>query len=232
MEIQLANFSGPLPLLLELIEKNKLPITEVSLSLITEEYLNIIRSSTEINPEELADFLVIASTLLLLKSKTILPDLQLTTEEENDIERLKTALVIYQKYKEKIKFIKELSLSNNKLTGRILWQGRNAYFYPPSNITLDQLKDILGKTLLNLSSYYNNFQKNELVKSTTIETKINEILAKIKELNTLEFEKLAPQNNKNEIIISFLAILFLFREEKIYLEQEEKTNKIYISKNG
>jgi segregation and condensation protein A len=232
MEIQLTNFSGPLPLLLDLIEKNNLPITEVSLSLITDQYLNIIQNSNEINPLELADFLVIASTLLLLKSKTILPDLQLTAEEEGDIERLKIALIIYQKYKEKIKFIKERSLENNKLISRILWQDRSAYFYPPSNISINQLKDILGKTLLNLSSYYNNFQKSGIIKTATIETKINEILEKINKLNTLEFEKLAPQNNKNEIIVCFLAILFLFREEKIYLEQEEKSHKIYISKNG
>ncbi|HOM68490.1 MAG TPA: segregation/condensation protein A [Candidatus Paceibacterota bacterium] len=231
MEIKLANFSGPLPLLLDLIEKNRLPITEVSLSLITEEYLNIIRDSDEINPLELADFLVIASTLLLLKSKTILPDLQLTTEEEEDIKKLEIALMIYQKYKEKIKFIKELSLSSNKLISRILWQDRNAYFYPPSNISLDQLKDVLKKTLLNLSSYYNNFQKNEITKGETIETKINEILLRIKKLDTLEFEKLITKNNKNEIIVCFLAILFLFRENKIYVEQKEKSNKIYISKN-
>jgi len=150
MEIKLTNFSGPLPLLLDLIEKNKLPITEVSLSLITEEYLNIIRNSNEINPLELADFLVIASTLLLLKSKTILPDLQLTPEEEGDIERLKIALIIYQKYKEKIKFIKERSLENNKLISRILWQDRISYFYPPSNLSINQLKDVLQKTLFNL----------------------------------------------------------------------------------
>src|SRR3989339_270893 len=83
-EVSLEKYSGPLQLLLELIQKEELPITEVSLARVTEDYLNYM-SQHEVPTEELADFLVIASRLLLIKSRAILPQPEEEQEEESSL---------------------------------------------------------------------------------------------------------------------------------------------------
>ena len=95
-KVVLEQFEGPLDLLLKLIEKDKLVITEISLAHITNQYLNYIEESKELIPEEVADFLLIASKLIYLKSKHLLPDFNL--EDEDDASSLEEQLKIYRQY--------------------------------------------------------------------------------------------------------------------------------------
>jgi len=93
-QISLEQFEGPLDLLLQLIEKNKLQVTEISLAQITDQYLDYIAGSEQVASEEMADFLLIASKLIYLKSKYLLPDLSLV--DEDDADSLEKQLKIYR----------------------------------------------------------------------------------------------------------------------------------------
>jgi segregation and condensation protein A len=99
-EVRLDQFSGPMEKLLELIESQKLEITQVSLAAVTGDFIKHVESLGErAEPTILADFVVVASRLLLIKSKTLLPNLELTEEEQGDIVDLELRLKLYQEFK-------------------------------------------------------------------------------------------------------------------------------------
>src|SRR4051812_32375972 len=93
-------FEGPLDLLLSLIEKRKLFINDISLAKVADDFINHIKNFEQFPIGESANFILIASTLLLIKSKSLLPTLQLTEEEQGSIEDLETRLKIYQRIKD------------------------------------------------------------------------------------------------------------------------------------
>ena len=95
--IKIQKFEGPLDLLLQLIEQEELDITEISLAHITEQYLEYLATIEELYPDELADFLVVATKLLLIKSHMLLPELTLEDEDEESLTR---QLQLYKKYVE------------------------------------------------------------------------------------------------------------------------------------
>src|SRR3989344_4410007 len=95
-KIHIEGFEGPLELLLSLIEKRKLPINDVSLASVTDEYILHIQQQKEFPLSETSHFILIASTLLLIKSKSLLPTLELTEEEAGDIENLERRLKLYK----------------------------------------------------------------------------------------------------------------------------------------
>ena len=104
-ELRLENFEGPLDLLCYLIDKNKMDIYKVSISDITDQYVQYLKEQEELNLEIASEFLVMASTLLLIKSKGLLPKVE---EEEEEIteEELLRRIIDYKKYKEISKVFK------------------------------------------------------------------------------------------------------------------------------
>ena len=99
-KIKIGDFEGPLDMLLELVEKRKLHIKTISLSQVADEFIEHIKSFEEFPMSDSADFILVASTLLLIKSKSLLPNLDLTEEEQVSIEDLENRLALYKKYKE------------------------------------------------------------------------------------------------------------------------------------
>src|SRR3989338_2971009 len=95
-QIKTINFEGPFRLLLDLIEKRKLHISDVSLAQVTEDYLAYMNKLGGLPPAEVSSFILVASTLLLIKSKSLLPNLDLTSEEEGDIRNLEERLRLYE----------------------------------------------------------------------------------------------------------------------------------------
>ena len=111
--IKIENFEGPLDLLCHLIDKNKMDICDVKISNITDQYIDYINKMEELNLEITSEFLIMASTLLYLKSKTLLP---VDNEEKEEIseEELLRRIIEYKKYKEITKKLKEFYLENSK----------------------------------------------------------------------------------------------------------------------
>src|SRR3989338_5388253 len=138
-------YSGPIDKLLELIEGQKLEITRINLAEVTASFLDYVKKlGTESTSGVLADFLVVAAKLILIKSKVLLPDLKLTEEEEADIQDLEGRLKIYKEFKRASQHIGELWGKNKPAFARQFFMnlGDTSVFYPPQEISVNQLTDI------------------------------------------------------------------------------------------
>lgn len=227
---KLEKFEGPLDLLLELIEKQKLDICEVALASITDQYLEIINQD-ELEPNDLADFLLVASRLLLIKSKVLLPQTSLSEEDEAEIKNLEIALEEYRRYKNQVKVIKNMLSGDKRIVTREFWQGRISVFLPPPKLSLTQLVKSLENLGLGLEKFLQPHISGYLEKVASIEERVKEILAKIESRAIFTFGKLSDSGKKIDLIVNFLAVLFLFRERMITLSQTKAFGEIKIKKN-
>src|SRR3989344_3233666 len=130
--VKLQQFEGPLALLLELIEDEKLKITEISLAKVTDQYL---------------EYLVVASRLILIKSRAILPTLELNEEEEDSIKDLEWRLEEYKRFREASKVLAELFAKKTYAYSRELYKGMTTAFCPPENLMPDDLCRAFQKIL-------------------------------------------------------------------------------------
>ena len=129
--IRQEKFEGPLELLLDLIEKEKIAISEISLARVAEEYLAYVRTLSAPDPEELAGFLVVAVQLILIKSRSLLPGLAVPAEEEQSIAELEERLRVLQRLREAARRIKEIEGFGRRMYGRDAYHGMAPVFYPP-----------------------------------------------------------------------------------------------------
>jgi segregation and condensation protein A len=225
-QIKTEQFEGPLDLLLQLTEDQKLDITRVSLAKIADQYLEYIANTQNITLEHLADFLSVASRLILIKSKALLPMLEFTEEEEEEIKDLEYQLAEYKKFKEASRKLAELS-DNQKISfSRESFWGQRVVFYPPKNITAGDLAKIFSKILGEIPVIEKLEQ--ELVREVlTLEEKIEHLRSTLKEKMQTSFSELVENaKDKVEIIVSFLAMLELMKQQLIHVEQGELFSEI------
>ncbi|MEK9180402.1 MAG: segregation/condensation protein A [Patescibacteria group bacterium] len=266
-ELKLENFSGPLEKLLELIEEKKLDVKEVSLAQVTDDFLRYLRTLTARTKTDIsdrlrsplssdrsadhlrlvADFIAIASRLILIKSKFLLPDLTLTGEEEASIKDLERRLQLYAEIRPIMKNVQKLWSGKKTSFGRpyflelgsstLLTTGGQRIFYPGENLELEALVRELGEIFENIQNYVleTGTIKEKII---TIEEKISEIMERLKVERETKFDDLASMKtgqrfdeaHRREIIAIFLAILHLAREQLIFLEQAERFSDILIWK--
>jgi len=227
-QLNLEQFSGPIEKLLELIEEKKLEITELSLAEVTADFLNYLKQIEKIEPRFLADFVVIASQLLLIKSKALLPGLSLTTEEEGSIKDLESRLRFYQEFKPAINYLKKLSEQNNVSISRPLFFGRPAIFYPAENIKIEELY----KAIDEIFETFKELSESQIIKSSLIslEEKIEEIMKRLG-VESLKFEELTKEKPRSEIVVLFLALLHLLASQLVKVEQKKRFESIMIRKS-
>lgn len=245
-ELKLEKFSGPLEKLLELIEGEKLGINEVSLAKVTDgflKYLAKFRTGGEgeeqfrVDLRVLADFISVASRLIFLKSKYILPGLALTQDEEADIKDLEEHLKRYQALKPALKHIHQLWRANHRSYSRPYFLGRGAgfaagahVFYPGNELDIAGLEGALGRIFDTVKTYA--FETETIrEKIITLEEKISEVLGRIQNEGNLQFRRLSSEKSRAEAIVIFLAILHLAREQLVMLEQIENFSDIMVKKN-
>lgn len=231
-KIELEQFQGPLPLLLQLIEKEELDITEVSLANIAEQYLAYVEQSQDLPTGDLADFLVVAAKLLLIKSKLLLPSLHLDEEEEEgDLERqLKIYRMYYDASKHINKMIGKKKFSYFRETSKI--RSVEPIFNPPENIATKDLRDYFKEVLERIEPIVKLPQ--EMIRRTvSIQEKISEIKNTISVEAKMSFKNLLTQSkNKTEVIVTFLALLELVKQRSVIVVQESIFEEIYIEKNN
>ncbi|OGY62356.1 MAG: hypothetical protein A2745_02055 [Candidatus Harrisonbacteria bacterium RIFCSPHIGHO2_01_FULL_44_13] len=237
-EVKLEQFTGPLNKLLELIEARKLEITALNLAEVTEDFINYIRSLEKgADPEILADFIVVASRLILIKSKTLLPSLELTEEEEGEIKDLEARLKIYKEFcsakSEKdasaTTYINKLWNQKQVSFSRELFKNLPPIFYPPRNLNAEDLTNSIIKltaVLKELLPETRNLKKAIV----SVEEKIKELLNRLTQKAQHSFKDLAKEKPRQEIIAVFLAILHLFRDKFINIEQTEPFGDIILKK--
>jgi len=226
-EIKLEQFSGPLDLLLQLIEQEELNITEISLSKVTEQYFDYLNKLEEHRPEELADFLVIATKLVYLKSRNLLPQI---LPEEEDGPTLAEQLKMYKRYIEASKEINRLWEAGNLGYGRMEPPLKAEGFVLPVNARAEDLKSALYNLLKRLKPI-NPLPKVSIDRAITVKQKIESIYNLLKQHKKISFMKiLAEAENKTELIISFLAILELVKAGSATARQDRSFSDLEISK--
>jgi len=236
MDFTTEKFSGPLGLLLSLIESEELDITEVNLAKIADQYIAHIRSVADINPEELADFLVVAAKLLYIKSKALLPYLY-SREEEEEIDDLEKQLKMYKEFIDASRKLKAIALKKPFLYLPPNLKNRRAQFNlpvfsPPAKLTASRLEEDWRKIL----AFWEK-RKEEKLPEEKLEPKVNidEKIALIKKLLIdkikVNFSRLLEAaGTKTEIIVSFLAVLELIKQKEIIFEQAGLFGDIQLSR--
>jgi segregation and condensation protein A len=226
-ETSLEKFSGPLHLLLQLIEQEKLPITEISLAKVTDDYLKYLNEH-DVPTEELADFLVVASRLLLLKSQAILPVPVL--DEEEDAGKLADQLRLYQLFVGASKHIESLIGARRAMFGRertVLPQKQE--FTPPQNGTSHALRDAFLSVIKRLEPFF-ALRQASLERVVTVSERIRQIRDVILERSRLTFADIANgAKNKVEVVVSFLALLELMKQRVVRAVQKESFQDIMIT---
>lgn len=230
--VKLKEFQGPLDLLLQLTEEKKLDIAEISLAKVTDQYLNYLKKIENISLEDLANFLVIASRLILIKSRMLLPSLELTEEEEEDVEALKRQLEEYKKFKELAKKIEEIDLAKNIAYDREKYQGLKTIFYPPKNFRLEDLKTVFEKVLEEIALLEEQLPEENIKLKISLEEKIKKIQKEISNRIQTTFQDITKNKPKVDIVISFLALLELIKQKMIAVEQKRVFEEIKISKKS
>ena len=225
-QIKIEQFEGPMDLLLQMTEDQKLDITRVSLAKIADQYLEYIANAQNITLEHLADFLSIASKLILIKSKALLPLLEFTEEEEAEIKDLEYQLSEYKKFKEAAKNLAALYDSPKESFSREEFLGRGAVFFPPENITADDLKKTFAKILGEIP-VIDKLEEEMVREVLTLEDKIKHLQDTLKERAETSFSELVSEaKDKIEIIVSFLAMLELIKQKLIHVDQSELFSEI------
>jgi len=231
-KIHLEQFEGPLDLLLQLIEKNKLHITEISLAKITDQYLEYIEKADNLASAEVADFLLIASKLIYLKSKYLLPDLAVDAAEE--VGDLEHQLKIYREYYEASKIINKMYLDKKHYS----YERLNPYkfdlpqeFLPPKNVNVSVLAKSFA-VILSRIEHLVNLPKAVIARAISISEKIEEIKDLIRDKVKINFHKWLEKKDKMEVVVGFLAMLELVKQKEIVVRQDELFGELNIEKNN
>lgn len=229
-ELSLETYKGPIETLLDLIVEKKMEITLVSLAEVTGDFLNYV-TALEGDPRYrtfVADFLVIASKLIFIKSKTLLPSLVLTEDEEADIQNLESRLKLYKELKDAEKHIETLWHDFPQMGSREFLMSSERMFFPPEKTTLLSLKESMAKIYGELERLYAPVAtiEREIV---NLKQKIQEVLARITTEPTAfgEFKKSA---SRAEIVVLFLAVLHLVRDQMLSVDQDKHFSEIFVAK--
>ncbi len=232
MNIKLEQFEGPLALLVKLIDKAELDITQVSLAKIADQYIAQLRAmTTKINPEEMADFLVVASRLLLIKAKALLP--YLLPEEEQAIEDFEQQLRMYKEFLEASKKIEKMVAGKHFMFEREF--NRKALvanlgiFSPPTNLKLSMMSEIYMELISHIKPLIEKMEEGTVEMVINIEEKIRFIEETvIGKIRSRFSEIIKKAHSKVEVIVSFLAMLELMKQRTISADQAELFSEIEI----
>jgi segregation and condensation protein A len=227
----LQQFEGPLDLLLSLIEKEKLDITQVSLAQVADQYLEHIQEDKEnISLEHLSSFLSVAARLILIKSKALLPILSFSDDEEMMMDDLEAHLRAYQRFREAAARLGELFARSKAAYIRESFLGERAVFYPPEGLSASDLRahflDVLGGIPV-----FEALPEKEIRAVITLEEKIATLQRTLSERAESSFAELVAQaKDRVEIVVSFLAVLELVKQRFIFVEQGGTFSDIRIKK--
>ena len=234
--IKIDNFEGPLDLLCHLIDKNKMNIYDINLSEITDQYLEYLKQMEELNLEVASEFLVMASTLLYIKSKNLLPK-QEEVEEEPSEEELIRRIIEYKKYKEAIKKLRE---DYNLNSGRI-YKNQEQIELPKQKLEKEFEKELIPTLYAELlernkekkNQNAENIEKIAITDTYTVASKVKEMFKVLVKERKFVFNKLfsLKKHKKQEVVTAFSGLLELSRRSKVQTTQEELFGDILVEKS-
>lgn len=233
--IKIDNFEGPLDLLCHLIDKNKMNIYDINLSEITDQYMEYLKQNESMNLEITSEFLVMASTLLYLKSKNLLPK-QENEEEEITEEELIRRIIEYKKFKEISKVFKEnyQTFSNRyfKMQEDIKLPKQKLEVIYENDLIPNIYKDLIERNSVRLNQNAKNIEKIAIVENYTVAGKVKEMFKILIKQKKFVFNKMfsIKKHNKQEVVTAFSGLLELSRRSKVETSQEELFGDITVKK--
>lgn len=220
-------FDGPLDLLLALIEKRKLLINDIALSEVTDDYLKYIENQQELPVAKTAQFVLVGSTLLLIKSKSLLPVLSLTEEEQDSIVDLEYRLKLFDRYKTIARGL-VTQYKKTPLRSKRKVKKHEATFSPDENMTTETLHEAIHTVIQNLPEKKQSLPSTVVQKVVSLEDMIDTLSDRINSSMKVSFRHFSSNapGGKVSVIVSFLAMLELVRQGMIRVEQEAQFSDI------
>lgn len=216
-----------MPLLLTLIEREKLDITRLSLAKIADQYLEYLTREEHISLDNLARFLSIAARLILIKSKALLPILAFTDEEEEEIGDLEEELRRYKQFKEAAVRLGMLISEKHVLVTRESSFESVPVFLPPKNLGKEDLANYFRSVIGNLPSM-EILEEKRVAEIVTLEEKITLLQESIRERVQKSFSEIVSvAKDRVHVIVSFLALLELVKQRIVHAEQGELFGEIH-----
>ena len=218
-----------------LLKKNKMKIEEINLTQITDQYIEYIEEMEKMNLEIASEFLVMASTLLYLKSKNLLPK-QEDAEEELTEEELIKRIIEYKKYKSISQVFKErYNIYSNRIfkhQENILLPKQELETKYDNKIIPDLYQNLVERTSVRLNKDAKNIEKIALVENYTVADKVKEMFKVLIKQKRFIFNKLfsLKSRDKQEVVTAFSGLLELSRRDKVQTNQEELFGDIYVEK--
>lgn len=234
-EIKLENFEGPLDLLCHLVDKNKMDITKVNISEITDQYIDYINKMEELKLETTSEFLVMASTLVYIKSKILLPN-EIEDESELTEEELIRRIIEYKKYKE----ICEVFKKNIEIFSKRIYKLPDKIELPKQKIEKKYSKEVIPELYANILKANKekknqnaiNIEKIAIIDHITVASKVKQILKELIKKHKFVFNQLftLKKCSKNEVVTAFSGLLELEKRNKITAIQKINFGDITVEK--
>ena len=234
INVKTSVYEGPLDLLLDLIEKRKLLINDISLAAVTEEYLAKLGTTQELPMGETAEFISLAATLLLIKSRSLLPLLVLSEDESRDIKELQYRLAVYQLIKNSTRSLQLL------LEGPTLYEGTVPktlpIFAPDTSVTPESLRAAARALVAGFPTTL-SLPKVVVGKIVSLEEMIDKLAQRVGAAMRLSFREFSGLSKKGaaqkpEIIVSFLALLELVKQGIINATQDKEFGDISLESSA
>ncbi|MGK2848999.1 MAG: segregation and condensation protein A [Minisyncoccota bacterium] len=226
--IRLEQFEGPLNLLLSLIEKEKLDVTQVSLAKVADQYLQYLRQEKNISLANLSSFLMIAARLILIKSRALLPVLEFSDEENESMEDLEVRLREYQRFREASEVLGRLFERHHVAKSRESFLGVRVTFYPSKGLTVSELHqhfvDVLGD--IPVMEALPEQVLHQIISLEEMIVSLQKTLAERVETSFAELTRGALY--RHEVIVSFLAVLEMVKQRIVCVNQERFFSDIFI----
>lgn len=233
--IKLENFEGPLDLLCHLVDKNKMDITKVNINEITDQYIAYINQMQEEKLEVTSEFLVMASTLIYIKSKTLLPN-EVEDEAELTEEELIRRIIEYKKYKE----ISKLFKNNIELFSKRIYKLPEKIELPRQKLEKEYAKELIPEIYAKIVKINEekvnqnaaNIEKIAVIDNITVASKVKQILKQLVKRPKFVFNKLftLKECSKNEVVTAFSGLLELTRRNKVTTIQEVNFGDITVER--
>ncbi len=231
-------FEGPLDLLCHLIDVNKMEICDINISDITDQYIEYLKAMEELDLEIASEFVVMASTLLYLKSKSLLPVVEsVEQEEELTEEELLRRIIEYKKYKDISQKFKDMYLEyskrNFKEQEKIKFAKKELDEELDSSLIIKAYSKIIEKNKKRLNTNAKNIQKIAITDTYTVSSKVKQMYKELVRNKRFVFNNLFSQNNCNrvEVVTAFTGLLEMSRRNKVQTKQEDLFGDILVEKN-
>ena len=223
-------FEGPLDLLLDLINKDRLAITDISLARVADEFLGRVKAMDEVNQIELGEFLVVAAQLLLIKSRALLPDAGNTPQEETVTGDLALRLKEYQAFRAIAAEVRKIEVAGTSIFPRVVSYDERRVFSPPPECA-PALIQTAFRDIMRLSPERVILPEGRIRSIVSLEEKMQHVERLLTESMQKSFaDVVALSRDKADIIVSFLAILELAHKCAIILNQEKSFGEIVMGK--